>query len=54
MSKGEGRLEGAVRRVKKKLEYALDRAKGKPKALAMLSEIVEERKSEVLSDKSKS
>ena len=54
MSKSQGRFEEAVRRVKKKLENASDKRKGKPKALAKLSEIVEQHKSEVLSVKSKS
>ena len=51
---GQGQTKDPARYVKKNLEDALDKEKGKPKALAKLSEIVEEDKVEVLSDKSKS
>ena len=51
---GQGQTKDSARHVKKNLEDAFDKEKGKPKALAKLSEIVEEDKVEVLSDKSKS
>ena len=53
-SNGQGQTKDSARHIKKNLEDAVDKVKGKFKALAKLSEIVEEDKVEVLSDKSKS